>query len=124
MRETKYWVWHMFAGMVILVLLGIHMSIIHLDILFAGLNSGGGDATDWVKVVARGRLLTFGIAYIVLLATALYHGLYGLRTILLELEIKADIQKLISILLLVTGICLFTLGAWATATFYFSANAL
>ena len=124
MRETKYWVWHMFAGMVILVLLGIHMSIIHLDILLAGFNSGGGDATDWVRVVARGKLLTFGIVYIALLATALYHGLYGLRTILLELEFKTEVHKLITILLLVTGICLFTLGAWVTATFYFSANAL
>jgi len=114
----------MFAGMVILVLLGVHMSIIHLNILLDWPDSGGGDATDWVNVAARGRLLTFGVAYIVLLATALYHGLYGLRTILLELGLKPDVRRLISILLLVTGICLFTLGAWVTATFYFSAQTL
>lgn len=114
----------MFGGMVILILLGIHMSIIHLDILLDWLDYGDRDATDWVNVVARGRLLIFAIAYIVLLATALYHGLYGLRTILLELGLKPDVRKLISILLLVTGICLFTLGAWVTATFYFSAQTL
>lgn len=124
MRETKYWVWHMFTGTAILVLLGIHMSIIHLDILLDWFNAGGEDATEWVKVVARGRLLSFAIVYIVLLATALYHGLYGLRTILFESGVKPGIHRIISILLLFTGICLFTLGAWVTATFYFSAQAL
>ena len=29
MRETKFWTWHMAAGVVILVLLGLHMMIMH-----------------------------------------------------------------------------------------------
>ena len=31
MRETKYWTWHMAAGVVILFLLGLHMTIMHVD---------------------------------------------------------------------------------------------
>ena len=30
MRETKFWTWHMAAGVVILLLLGQHMVIMHL----------------------------------------------------------------------------------------------
>ena len=30
MGETKYWTWHMLAGLAILLLLGLHMLIMHL----------------------------------------------------------------------------------------------
>jgi len=44
---------------------------------------------------------------------ALYHGLYGLRTILFELTLKPGVEKAVSLVLLVVGLGLFGLGAWA-----------
>jgi succinate dehydrogenase hydrophobic anchor subunit len=44
---------------------------------------------------------------------ALYHGLYGLRTILFELTLKPAIEKTITIVLMIVGLGLFGLGTWA-----------
>ncbi len=35
MRESTLWFWHIIAGAVILVLLGLHMAIMHLDDILA-----------------------------------------------------------------------------------------
>ena len=53
------------------------------------------------------------MTYILLLGTALYHGLYGLRTILFELTLKPAAEKAVSVVLLVAGLGLFGLGTWA-----------
>jgi len=43
----------------------------------------------------------------------LYHGLYSLRTILLELTLKPAMEKAMTILLVIVGVGLFGLGSWA-----------
>lgn len=118
MRETKYWTWHILAGMIILVLLGIHMITMHLDAILGWFNPSGGEAIDWDNVIARAKLIIYAIVYIALLVVALYHGLYGFRTILFELGPKQGTQRFINILFLVVGICLFALGSWVTIKFY------
>jgi succinate dehydrogenase hydrophobic anchor subunit len=56
------------------------------------------------------------VTYILLLAIALYHGLYGFRTILFELTLKPVVEKVISVALLLLGIGLWGLGTWAAIT--------
>ncbi|MDP8240213.1 MAG: hypothetical protein P9X24_14080 [Candidatus Hatepunaea meridiana] len=123
MRETKLWTWHIFTGIVILVLLGIHMITMHLDGILGWFNPAGGEAIDWANIVARAKLLIIAILYIVLLAAALYHGLYGFRTILFELGPRQGIQKFINVLFWILGICLFVFGTWAALKFYIIAHA-
>jgi len=113
MRETKYWTWHMAAGVVILFLLGLHMLIMHLcgtTHLFAPL---GGEAVSKANSLFRDGRLFFTVSYILLLGVALYHGLYGLRTILFELTLKPVVEKAITFVLLVVGLGLMGLGTWA-----------
>ena len=113
MRETKYWTWHMAAGVVILLLLGQHMVIMHIGgitHLFAPL---GGEATSKANSLFRDGRLFFTVSYILLLGVALYHGLYGLRTILFELTLRPVLEKAINVVFLVLGIGLFGLGTWA-----------
>jgi len=113
MRETKYWTWHMAAGVVMLFLLGLHMLIMHLGgmtHLFAPI---GGEAVSRANSLFRDGRLFFTVTYILLLGVALYHGLYGLRTILFELTLKPAVERLTTVVLLVVGIGLFGLGAWA-----------
>jgi succinate dehydrogenase hydrophobic anchor subunit len=114
MRETKYWTWHMAAGVVILVLLGVHMLIMHVGaITHMGVVDRAAEATAVVNSQARDANPLFTFTYILLLGAALYHGLYGLRTILFELTLKPAAEKLVSAVLLLAGLGLFGLGTWA-----------
>ncbi len=113
MRETKYWTWHMAAGVVILFLLGLHMLIMHLGGITQLFAPYGGEAISTANSLFRDGHLFFTVTYILLLGVALYHGLYGLRTILLELTLKPVVEEAITFVLLVVGIGLMGLGTWA-----------
>jgi len=116
MRETKYWTWHMAAGVVILYLLGQHMLIMHVGGITHLFSPHGGEAISQANSLFRDRQLMFTVSYILLLGVALYHGLYGLRTILFELTLKPAVEKAISAVLLVLGLGLMGLGTWAAIT--------
>jgi len=113
MRETKFWTWHMTAGVVIFVLLGLHMVIMHLGSLTHLFAPHGGEAVSQENSLFRDGQLFFTVTYILLLGVALYHGLYGLRTILFELTLKPAVEKAVNVVLLVVGLGLFGLGTWA-----------
>ncbi len=112
MHETKYWTWHMAAGVVIVFLLGLHMLIMHLGGLTHLFMPWGGEAISRANSQFRDRQHFFTVTYVLLLAVALYHGFYGLRTILLELELKPAAEKAITIVLLIVGLGLLGLGTW------------
>lgn len=113
MRDQKLWTWHLAAGVIILFLLGLHMAIMHLDALLGIFNPAGGHPIDWANVVARGQSLAFTVIYILLLGTALFHGLYGLRSILFELDPAPPLKKALSWVLILVGVGLFIFGTWA-----------
>ena len=116
MRETKYWTWHMAAGVVILFLLGLHMLIMHMGGITQLYAPQGGEAISKANSLFRDGQLFFTVTYILLLGVALYHGLYGLRTILFELTLKPIVEKLITVVFVVLGLGLFGLGTWAAIT--------
>ncbi len=114
MRETKYWTWHMAAGIVIFFLLGLHMLIMHMGgLTHLYVQNSGQSAISKANSLFRDGQLFFTVTYVLLLGAALYHGLYGLRTILFELTLKPAAEKAISTVLLVLGLGLFGLGTWA-----------
>ena len=113
MRETKYWTWHMAAGVVILFLLGLHMLIMHVGGITHLFAPNGGEAISKENSLYRDGAWFFTITYILLLGAALYHGLYGLRTIVFELTLKPAAEKAVSVVLLIVGVGMFGLGAWA-----------
>lgn len=113
MRDQKLWTWHVLAGLVILVLLGLHMVIMHLDTIVGVLNPAGGSPVDWANVVARAQSSFFAVTYVLLLGAALFHGLYGLRNILFELNPSTGVKRFIGGLLLLVGVSLFVYGSWA-----------
>ena len=113
MRDQSLWTWHVGAGIVILVFLSLHMGIMHLDYVLGIFNPAGGHPIDWANVVARGKSAFFMVTYIVLLGAALFHGLYGLRNILFELNPSAGIKSFLSWILIFSGVSLFIAGTWA-----------
>jgi len=110
---TKYWTWHMAAGVVLLLLLGLHMVIMHLGGSVHLFAPRGADAVSEANSQWRDSKICFAISYILLLGVGLYHGLYGLRTILLELTLKPAMEKFVTAVLVVVGVGLFGLGSWA-----------
>ena len=113
MRDQRLWTWHVLAGLVILVFLGLHMAVMHLDTLLGWLTPAGVKPIDWASVVQRARMGFFTVSYIVLLGAALFHGLYGLRNILSELGLGAGARKGLNLVLACGGLALFVFGAWA-----------
>ena len=118
MREQRLWTWHMGAGVVILVFLGLHMTVMHLESIVGIFNPAEGELpVAWANVVERSKSAFFMVTYIVLLGAALYHGLFGLRTIVEELNPAAAVKKAVSAVLTVGGLLLFAFGtfsAWAS----------
>jgi succinate dehydrogenase / fumarate reductase membrane anchor subunit len=106
MRDQRLWTWHVGAGVIILVLLGLHMTIMHLAglIPLASAVPKGGAPIDWANVAERAKSAFFLITYVLLLGAALFHGFYGLRNILFELNPGAGIRKAVNGLLVVGGI--------------------
>jgi succinate dehydrogenase hydrophobic anchor subunit len=114
-RDQGLWTWHLGAGVIILVLLGLHMTLMHLDAILPLASSApmGGAPIDWANVVERGKSVFFMVTYILLLGAALFHGFYGLRNILFELNPGTGVKKAVSGLLVVAGVVLFAIGTWA-----------
>ncbi len=118
MRDQRWWTWHIAAGAIILVFLGLHMVVMHLDAIFRIFNPYPGHPIEWANVLERTKSAFFMVTYIVLLGAALYHGLYGLRNILFELNPGAGLKKTISLLFVVGGLALFVFGAYAAWASY------
>jgi len=113
MRETAYWIWFVIAGLVIFVLGGLHMAVVHLSGIVGIYNPAGAEAVAWENVAFRSHSAFFMTAYILLLAAVLYHGFYGLRTIVFELGIGKACQRSLTVALWIVGVVLFIVGAYA-----------
>lgn len=118
MREITLWTLHILGGIVILIVLSIHMGIMHLDSILVALGTGYEHALSWASVGTRNKQLFFTISYIVLLGAALYHGFYGLRNIIFELNSNGGVQKTINWVLFFAGLALFIFGTFAVIAAY------
>lgn len=113
MRD-KYWIFHVTAGLLLFVLLGVHMVTMHLGSI-TGLFVAHRELspTALVNSHARDAHAGFTVAYVLLLGLGLFHGLYGLRTILFELSLRPATQRAVTVALLALGVGLFGLASWA-----------
>lgn len=118
MRETKLWFWHIITAVVILFLLGSHMGIMHFSAILHALGLGSEHPTNSADVFHRSQQMLFMITYIALLGTALFHGLYGLRSILCELSLSKKLEKAIGSLFTVAGIALFLYGSYVAVQLF------
>ena len=113
MKETTLWILHIAAGVVILVLLAIHMGIMHLDAVLYALGIGAKNPIAVDSVFPRSQNTFFMVTYILLLGAALYHGLYGFRTVLFELNPARPVKTMITWGFALAGLILFAYGTYA-----------
>lgn len=112
MRESKLWSWHILSAVIILIFLGVHMSTMHLGAILGAIGIVSVDPVHWDSVIHRSQQLIFMVSYIVLLGAALFHGLYGLRSMLCELSLSRILEKAIGGLCAVAGLALFIYGSY------------
>jgi succinate dehydrogenase hydrophobic anchor subunit len=113
MRESKLWFWHILTAVIILVLLGLHMGIMHLGAILSSIGIGSSDPVKAAEVFHRSQQVFFMVTYILLLGSALFHGLYGLRSMLFELSLSKTMEKAIGGLCGIAGFILFVYGSYA-----------
>ena len=116
MRTTRFHLLHMFSGLVIAVLLGIHMVVIHLDAVLGFFGVDATEPTSWQSMIARSSHGIWAGIYIALLAVVLYHALYGLRGIILELTPSVKTGRIITWVLIGIGIIAFIWGSYVPLT--------
>jgi succinate dehydrogenase hydrophobic anchor subunit len=112
MRESKLWFWHILSAAAILILLGAHMGTMHLSAVAKVLGIGSGDPVQSAEVFRRSRQLSYLIIYILLLGSALFHGLYGLRSMFIELSFSKKLENIIGGLCAFAGVALFIYGSY------------
>lgn len=112
MRESRLWFWHILSAVVILVLLGVHMGTMHLGALTSAVGIGSHDPVRSADVFHRSQQLIYMVTYILLLGAALFHGLYGLRSMLFELSLSRGMEKAIGSVCAIAGIVLFIYGSY------------
>jgi len=102
----------MLTGILIAVLLGIHMVIQHLDAVLRFFGATTTDPTSWGSMIARASQGIWVALYIALLAFLLYHALYGLRGVILEVTTSVKLERIITWSFIIIGIIVFIWGAY------------
>ncbi len=119
MKESKLWFLQFLTGAILLFLLTMHMGIMHLDDIFGFISRVSGvEPLDWKAVLHRSKQVAFLVVNIIFLASALFHGLYGLRNIIIEAIPAKKFGKIIGLIITVFGFLLFLYGSYATIGIY------
>ncbi len=120
MRTTRLNLLHMFTGVAIAALLGIHMVILHLDAVLGFFGVDATEPTSWQSMIERASQVIWVGIYIALLAVVLYHALYGLRGIILELNPSVRTGHIITWVLIIVGITAFIWGSYVPLALFSS----
>lgn len=112
MRETRLWSLHILVLPIIAILLGMHFAVMHYAPVFYGMSVE--KAREFSTMIERGKSVTQLILYILLLAAALYHGLYGVRGIIRELPLTPAMVKIVDIGIIAFGLFIFAFGTYVT----------
>jgi len=110
MKERHWWLLFIIAAACIIVTLAIHMFLMHMGTVLGWLGITVGDPLAWESTLARSKQIGMAIILFVLLTAGLFHGLYGLRGILIEWIKNPVAQKAITWLVAIFGIVAYAWG--------------
>ncbi len=111
MRNAYIWLLQLVTGVLIAVFLGIHLVLQHLNAVLSFFGVDVADSTAWASMIGRANQGIFVALYIALLVVGLYHGINGLRNIILETTPSVKVKNIVTWSFIVLGIGVF---AWAT----------
>ena len=113
MKNTYLQLAQMVSGALVAVLLGIHIAVQQSSVILGFFGVKVADPLTFSSMMERARQGTWVGIYISLLALGLFHGLNGLRNILLELNFSAATMRVLTALIIVFGIIFLALGTYA-----------
>ncbi len=111
MRNTFLWFLQLVTGVLIAVFLGIHVVTQHLSSI---------DQTTWPLMIGRATEGIWVFLYVALLAVGLYHGINGLRGIILEVTTSARTARIITGILIAIGVIFFIGGTFVPVALFIS----
>lgn len=117
MRRARFHLLFLLSAVVVAVLLGTHMVIQHLDGILTFFGADVAKPTSWGAVLSRSSQSIWAGLYIALLAFALYHALYGLRGIILELTPSPKAKRAVTWGFVAIGIIVFVWGSYVPLAF-------
>lgn len=109
MSEVKGWLLQRVSAVALVLVLGIHLWVLH----FAGEHA----VLTLAGVSVRLKALSYMLVDYTLLGVALYHGLYGLRSVLLDYTAGKRAARTVTVGVWVIGVAAFAYGAYALIPF-------
>ena len=103
MKETQLKILQYVSGIGLFFFVGAHLLVSHLS---------SGEPTTWESVSGRAASSGWLAFYILLLIFGIYHGLHGLRTIILEFSIPNTAVKVLNWAFVIVGIAIFGYAAY------------
>lgn len=103
MKETQLKILQYISGIALFFFVGAHLLVSHLS---------SGEPTTWESVSERATTSGWLTFYILLLIFGIYHGLHGLRTIILEFSIPSSAVKVLDRVLLAVGLAVFVYAVY------------
>jgi len=103
------WIWQRLTALALVILLGVHFWLLHYADPSRGLVFAG------VQVRLKG--LPWILVDLALLAAALFHGLNGVRNVILDYHTAPGLQRTLTVVMWAFGVLIFVLGARTLAAF-------
>ncbi len=112
MKNTYLQLAQMITGVLVAILLTIHLAVQRLDVILGLIGIKIADPLAWSSMIERAHQGSWAGIYICLLAFGLFHGLNGLRNVLLETNLSSSAMRVLTWLILLFGIVFFALGTY------------
>lgn len=112
MRNTYLRFGQLVTSILVAVLLGIHMVVLHLDAILGFFGVDATEPTSWGAMIGRASQGIWAALYIALLAVVLYHALYGLWRIILEVTPSVKMERIVTWVIIIFGIIAFIWGTY------------
>jgi succinate dehydrogenase hydrophobic anchor subunit len=98
MRESYLKILQYITGIGIFFLVGLHLLISHLS---------SGDPTEWSSVSRRAASAGWLTIYILILIFGIYHGMHGVRGLILELSLPNKAVRVLNWAIVFIGLAIF-----------------
>ena len=118
MRNTYLWFFQLLTGALLGIALGLHMVMMHLGAILGFFGVDVGVPVSWSSMMERASQGLWVAFYIAFLAMVLYHGLNGLRGIILELAPSAKTETIVTRIIIAFGVIAFILGTYVPLTLF------
>ena len=120
MRQSYFRLLQLITGVAVFFLIAVHITALRLDDFAGGLGVHIEEPTSWGSVMDRATSAGWASFYIILLAVAIYHALYGLRGVLMELPWPPVIARSLNYIMIGIGIAVFGFGTFIALNAYYS----